>query len=460
MKTYLVIFGATGNLTMKKLLPALAMLHRQNVLPTDFHLHLISRSPYNTASYLDFAKASVQHPKDIDELAPFSTYQRFDYEQEASYVNLAKELNAEPSEVVFYLALGPDLFPLIARNLSTYGLVSKGSPHARIAFEKPFGDSLASAQQINTLVWTYFDESQLYRVDHYLGKEMIQNLLMIRFANPIFETNWNHTAIEKVTIIAKETEGVMNRGTYYDQAGAFIDMVQSHLLQMAALTAMEPPLSYDENGIRTQKVKVLNALRVETSLVTGQYEGYHQEKNIDPQSTTETFVAFKAFFDTPRWQNVPFYFVTGKKLDAKVSEIRIDYKWTLPANNPWSTQGVGSNQLIIRVAPEEGITFRLNVKAPGLTDHIQSMLMDYCHDCQYVGNHPEAYQRIIADLIKGQSTLFTRWDEIETAWTIVDAMRRQAPDVIIYRSWDDLKPHLEKVFHIKLDETTSHIAIQ
>lgn len=451
MSTRLVIFGATGNLTIKKLIPALAALVKQHALGPHPRIYFVARTPHTKESYVDWVKPQLTHPQEIDTIASFMTYLPFNFNALESYRQLKQSIGDEPGDVVFYLALGPDLFPHIAQQLSLSGLVRKGDLSRRIAFEKPFGDSLASAQSINALLWDYFDENQLYRVDHYLGKEMIQNILMIRFANMMFEANWNADTIEHVTIVAKETEGIMNRGSYYDQAGASIDMVQSHLMQMAALTAMEVPKSFSEHDIRAAKVTVLQQLTIDpSSIVTGQYEGYRQEKAVNPMSLTETFVAFRATINTPRWRDVPFYFVTGKKLDAKQSEIRIRYRDNPQLRQLWGSQTIVANELVIRVAPEEGVTFALNVKAPGLSNLVQPMAMDYCHDCQYVGNHPEAYQRILSDLVHGDSTLFTRWDEIETEWQLVDAMKLHAPDPITYRSIDDLRPLVEHTMHVTI----------
>ncbi|MDP2426363.1 MAG: glucose-6-phosphate dehydrogenase [Candidatus Izemoplasmatales bacterium] len=447
MRTYFAIFGATGNLTFKKLLPAFAALRTQGLLPEDTKIVLVARSSHTIESYLEMAKTQMKDQRDLDKIVDLLEYFQLDFASNAGYASLGELLNQTPnSKKVFYLAVGPELFARIAEGISSAGLVKKGNDSGRIAFEKPFGDDLESAQAINAMLWQFFDESQIYRVDHYLGKEMIQNILVMRFANRLFENNWNHLSIEKVSIIAKETEGVMNRGNYYDKAGALKDMIQSHLMQMGALVAMEAPLTYDEAGIREQKVEVLNYLTVQPKHVLfGQYHGYLQEKNIPSDSQTETFVAMKAFFNTPRWYGVPFYFLTGKKLNEKVSEIRIDFKHNANAQALWPNQPILKNQLIIRVAPEEGVTVRMNVKEPGLSDHINSMKLDYCHDCNYVGNKPEAYERLLLDLMRGVSTLFTRWDEIETAWQVVDAIKKQAPVLMVYESVQDLSLKIKKL---------------
>lgn len=446
MKPLFAIFGATGNLTFKKLLPALAALYHQGHLASHTQILLIGRSSHSVASYLEYAKTQMKDFDTIQEIIPMLSYFTLDFSSSASYQALSETIaSLGVDQKILYLAVGPELFEPIARQLSDVGIAPKGDLSSKIAFEKPFGENLETAKQINQLLWSYFEESQIYRVDHYLGKEMIQNLLVMRFANRVFENNWNHLSIEKVTIKAKETEGVMNRGNYYDKAGALKDMFQSHLLQMASLVAMESPETFDEAGIRKQKVDVLQYFSVHPKdVIFGQYPGYLDEKNIPSDSKTETFVALKGYFNTPRWYHVPFYFITGKKLEEKVSEIIIDFKHNPQVKSLWPSQDFVKNQLVIRVAPEEGVTFRLNVKQPGLSDHIQVMKMDYCHDCQYVGNKPEAYERLLLDLIRGVPTLFSRWDEIEASWEIVDKIKEVAKPLNRYQSLQELKTLVKK----------------
>lgn len=441
MKHYFAVFGATGNLMYKKLIPALAALQTQGLLPEDTTILCVGRSLHTLDSYLAVAKEQVKETIDWERFSTILEYFSMDFSAKASYERLYSHLKmTENSMRLFYLAVGPDLIPMIAKGIGESHLITKNDSLGRIVFEKPFGEDLLSAQSINKLLWGYFDESQIYRVDHYLGKEMIQNILVMRFANRLFEHNWNNTAIERVMIIAKETEGVMNRGNYYDHVGALKDMVQSHLMQMTALVAMEVPKSFDVDGIRAEKVNVLKHLSVNPNrIVFGQYEGYRDELNISPNSNTETFVFLETAIDTPRWRNVPFYFVTGKKLDEKRSTIIVDFRDNSQQLALWPTQPIIQNRLIISVAPHEGVSFRLNVKEPGLSTKIRSMVMDYCHDCDYVGNKPEAYERLILDLFRGNSTLFTRWDEIETAWKIVDEIKKTPQKTILYHSFENLK---------------------
>lgn len=445
MRTYLAVFGATGNLMYKKLLPAFAALQSKGLMPEDTKILCIGRQNHTLESYLTVAKGQIKEKIDWDKFIPILDYFQMDFDQADSYVRLHDYMNGNGrTERLFYLAVAPDLFPLIAKGISESHLIEKNDTTGRIVFEKPFGEDLKSAKSINALLWKYFDESQIYRVDHYLGKEMIQNILVMRFANRLFENSWNNQSIERVSIIAKETEGVMNRGNYYDHVGALKDMVQSHLMQMAALIAMEVPESFDVDGIRAEKVKVLKHVRIEPGdILTGQYEGYLDEKNIRPNSDTETFVFLRAFIDTPRWKGVPFVFFTGKKLDEKRSEIILDFKANSQQDNLWPSQTITKNQLVIRVAPGEGVTFRMNTKQHGLSNRILPMEMDYCHDCEYIGNKPEAYERLILDLIHGNSTLFTRWDEIETSWKNIDAILSFKSRPLIYRTISDLKAAIQ-----------------
>lgn len=441
MKTDIVVFGATGNLMYKKLLPAFASLVKKGHLNTDSRIVCVGRRPLSTEQYLELARSEVKVNVDWRLLSPFIQYFSMDLNQRKGYEMLAKNLKQNRAKKrIFYLAIAPELFGDVAQELNASNLVVKGNSLHKVGFEKPFGEDLASAKAINAMLWQYFEEKQIFRVDHYLGKEMIQNIMVMRFANRLFEQGWHHQAIEKVTIIAKESEGVMNRGGYYDSVGALKDMVQSHLLQMAALIAMEPPTSFDVEGIRDQKVEVIKKLRFDEKVILfGQYDGYKKEKNIDPKSITDTFVCLKATFDTTRWTGVPFYFITGKKLNTKVTEIIIDFKKGHHQDALYPDQALLSNRLIINVTPDEGVEFRMNIKRPGLSNKIRPVDMNRCYDCDLGGNSPEAYERIIVDLLEGNSTLFARWDEIESAWKLIDDVQKYRQIPYIYHSTDELK---------------------
>ncbi len=444
METIIAIFGSTGDLMYKKLLPALSMLIHQKRLKTPLQILAIGRRDYTTEAYLDQAKSLASKATHWEELEPYICYIKLDIENATSYaqLNALIQSNGKETDVIYYLAVPPNLFPVIARGISEAKLIEKGDQNRRIVFEKPFGEDFLSAQKINQKLWQYFDESQIYRIDHFLGKEMIQNILIVRFANMIFQSTWDHQSIESVKIIVKENEDIGTRGNYYDSIGALKDMVQNHLIQMLTFIAMEEPNSFDEQGIREEKVRLLKRLSVEKeSIIFGQYQGYRSHKNVAKNSQTETFVAFKATIDHPRWQNTPFYLLTGKRLNEKRSEIIITFKANSHVNKLWPNETLSKNKLIIRVAPDEGIYFQLNVKAAGLTNAVKDVPLDYCHTCQTPeGNVPEAYEKLLLDIIQKNPTLFPRWDEIETAWRVIDPIKKQRNTLTLYNDYDELMP--------------------
>ena len=450
MKTIITVFGSTGDLMYKKLLPALTNLIRRNRMNKDLEILCVGRRDYTTEDYIQEAKKQSLDTLEWKYIEPVIKYVKLDIKEKESYSTLNNIIkkNGQDLDVIFYLAVPPNLFPVIAEGISEAKLIEKNDPSRRIVFEKPFGEDLKSAQSINKKLWHYFDESQIYRIDHFLGKDMIQNILVIRFANMIFESTWDHESIESVYIIAKEKEDIGSRGNFYDNIGALKDMVQNHLMQMVSLIAMEEPATFDETGIRQEKVKVLKNLRIDTEdLILGQYQGYKDHDNVDQNSITETFVAFKATINNSRWNTTPFYFMTGKKLNEKRSEIIINFKPNTHVKKLWPDTDLSKNQLIIRVAPEEGIYFEFNVKSAGLTSDIKAIPMDYCHTCQIPdGNVPEAYEKLILDISNNNPTLFPRWDEIETAWAIIDALDKKLPKPFIYKDYDSLKPKLKNLF--------------
>lgn len=443
-----VIFGATGNLTYKKLLPALNRLLTNNSISRNTKIVCIGRRDFDTGAYIEDARGKTKDGIDWDLLGKSLRYYKMDVQVESDYLSLKKciEENCEmyTSNTIFYLATGPELFPVIARGISEAGLVQKGDSKGKVVFEKPFGEDLASAREYNEIVRKYFDEKQIYRIDHYLGKEMIQNILVVRFANRIFEEVWSKRGIKSVTILAKETEGVMNRGGYYDKSGALRDMVQNHIMQMLSLIAMEPLENFDTEAIRRNKVDVIRKLELECTreeMVVGQYEGYRKEKNIHPESKTETFVSLRAKVNTERWEGVPFHILTGKKLNEKRSEIIIEFLECGCKPMQWSNEGIEPNKLIIKVAPEDGITFQMNTKTPGLNFDVRPATLDYCHKCQVTGNLPEAYEKLLLDIMKGDATLFPRWDEIEYSWRFIDHVKKVIGDdePVEYGDFGDLE---------------------
>ncbi|MCF7925613.1 MAG: glucose-6-phosphate dehydrogenase [Candidatus Izimaplasma sp.] len=444
MKQGIMIFGSTGNLMYKKLIPAIDHLLKKGHIAEDTKIYAMARRDCTLEDYIQDAKDNMIDDVNWDKIEPLMEYIILDVNNVEDYKTIKTQIEDDGIEdLVIYLAVPPFLFPVIAKGISESGIIQKGDQTKRIVFEKPFGEDLASAKSINKDLWQYFDEKQIYRIDHYLGKEMIQNILMVRFANKIFEQVWNHESIAYVMIVAKEEESVLSRGNYYDKIGALKDMLQSHLLQMAALVAMEAPETYTSEAIKEEKVAVLKALKlVPKDIILGQYKGYKKEDKVDPNSNTETFVFAQASIDNDRWRGVPFYFMTGKKLDEKRSEIIVQFKTSDKINTMWPEENTKNNRLQIEVAPDEGVVFQFNVKNPGLSNKLTSAKLDYCHSCQAVDNTPEAYERLLLDLLKQNRTLFTRWDEIETTWTIVEKASKRRRTLFTYDTFDDVKEEI------------------
>ena len=435
----LVIFGGAGDLSFRKLLPALYMAHLHGRLTPDARIIAIGRQSWTRDEYVAFIDA--HSPAFIEESAfSASDWQNFlarlnyvgmDVTQESDYAKL-KALCAQPALRVFYLATAPSLFTQICANLSGAGLVDA---QARVVLEKPLGTDLASARAINTEVARYFDEQQIYRIDHYLGKETVQNLMVLRFGNAIFEPLWRAPYIKSVQITVAETVGVGSRAGFYDGAGAMRDMVQNHLLQLLCIVAMEPPISLDADDVRDEKLKVLRSLKkmdladIKRDTVRGQYaagasdgaaaKGYLEEDNVPPDSRTETFVALRAHINNARWANVPFFLRTGKRLQKRQSEIIIEF-----ADQPFSIFGAVANhepnRLIISLQPEETIQLAMMVKEPGsgMTLHPVKLSLDLQSSSDK--RRAEAYERLLIDVIKGRLTHFMRRDELEAAWMWVE----------------------------------------
>lgn len=439
MKNYLIIFGSTGNLMYKKLFPAISSLLQKKLFPDNLKIIAVARRDCTLEDYLEEAKQQATSKVNWEEIAKRIEYFKLDINTKEHYVKLANRVGSKDSLKMIYLAVPPKLISPIAKGIYDGGLVQKGNSNERIVFEKPFGEDLESAKHINQMLWSYFDEKQIYRIDHYLGKEMIQNILTVRFANRLFQESWSNHAIESITLIAKESEGVLTRAAYYDKVGAIKDMVQSHLMQMAALIAMEEPKTLNANDIRDQKVQAIKQLEFEEPLLFGQYDGYLSEDGVDQNSNTETLFFAKAIVHSKRFDGVPFYFLTGKNLGEKCSEIIIKFKQGDYQDKLWTSTKIPNNMLIIKIAPEDGIAFQMNTKAPGLDSTIEKASLDYCHACQAVGNLPEAYEKLLLDLYNGQTTLFARWDEIETAWEKVTKIDKEAYPMFTYKSYEDVK---------------------
>lgn len=437
-----ILFGTTGDLAYKKLFPALRILHDNGDLPPSATILGVGRRPWSDADYRARIAESIlaaapggSPPADVFLQRFF--YHEMDMRDASAYEGLrthADELAATHgfgANRLFFLATAPDLFPIVSDNLGRTQLAS-GDGFRRLMVEKPFGRDLASARSFNEGLRRRFDESEIYRIDHYLGKEMLQNILVLRFANRLFEPVWRREHIDHVQITVRESLGVDQRGNYYDHAGALRDMVQNHLMQLLTLLAMEKPGCFETACVRDEKVKVLRSLRpfrsdrIEGEAVLAQYgpsaagRGYRQEPGVDPRSSTETFAALKLRIDNERWQDVPFYIRTGKALDRSDAVIAIVFKKELyglmdPFDEP--------NVLILRIQPLEGVDLRFNIKQPGTMSTITQVDMDFCQSCRFPGQSPDAYVRLIHDAWTGDLGLFTHWDEIEAAWKLIDSLQ-------------------------------------
>ncbi len=435
----IVIFGGAGDLSFRKLLPALYMAHLHTRLEADTRIIAVGRQKWTRDEYLTFI--DKQSPAFIEESA-FNAdewriflqrlhYVSMDVTQASDYAQL-KTLCQAPALRVFYLATAPGLFTQICEQLSAAGLIDA---HARVVLEKPLGTDLASARAINTEVARYFDEQQIYRIDHYLGKETVQNLMVLRFGNAIFEPLWRAPYIKSVQITVAEAVGVGSRAGFYDGAGALRDMVQNHLLQLLCIVAMESPISFGADDVRDEKLKVLRSLRkmdladIKRDTVRGQYtagasegaavKGYKEEDNVPANSRTETFVALRANINNARWANVPFFLRTGKRMQKRQSEIIIEF-----ADQPFSIFGATPNhepnRLIISLQPEESIHLQMMVKEPGSGMNLHPVKLGLDLQQSSDKRRAEAYERLLMDVIKGRLTHFMRRDELEAAWTWVE----------------------------------------
>lgn len=446
----LVIFGATGDLTHRKLMPALYKLELEGTSPNNLNIVAIGRRDYNNEVYINEIKDSFNKYTKIqinnqvfEKFSKKIKYLQMDYSTDADYNILKTYLDEQnvngDMQNIFYLAVSPEHFENIVKSLKNHGLGETNVNHPRLVIEKPFGSDLASAQFLNDRIVEVFSEENTYRIDHYLGKEMLQNMMVIRFSNIMFEPVWNNKYIKKVIINSSETIGIGSRGNYFENFGIIRDMVQSHLLQLMSLIAMDRPKSLKTNDIRDEKIKVLKALKpltneeLKTNIIRGQYETYKSEKNVSKDSLTETYVAFKAFIDNERWQGVPFYIRTGKKLPRKSTEIIIEFK---DVENQLYTNAE-PNILVFKIQPDEGLFLSFNTKRVGNTTELVPVKMDFCQNCEVGFNSPEAYERLLYDVMRGDATLFARWDEVEYSWkfidSIIDYWKKENPKLHIYK---------------------------
>lgn len=437
MHTLFVVFGATGDLMKKKLFPSFYNIYRKN--PTVSVLG-VGRKELDDESFREMNNtilSSYENKKFQEEVF----YQQISYTEQESYVHLKEKIDLLKQEkknlqVIFYLAMPPHLFNPIMQNLKIQGLDSIEEYQTKIVFEKPFGVDLKSARELNTNILKAFKESQVYRIDHYLGKEAVQNFLTLRFANSFFEPLWNNHYIDNIQITGFETIGIEGRGGYYDESGALKDMLQNHLLQMLSLIAMEPPATLDAKHIRDEKVKVFEAIHhlekdIEGHIAYGQYSqgvvegekviGYREEEGIPKDSNTETYVALRVFIDNWRWKGVPFYLRTGKRMQKKGTTVVVEFK-KLPQLLYNSKDTVDTNKLIIHIQPDASISMEFNVKTPGVSNKVDPVIAEFDHREFFGLDTPEAYEVLFNEIIKGDQSLFARLDGVEEAWRIVDTI--------------------------------------
>jgi glucose-6-phosphate 1-dehydrogenase len=468
-----VIFGATGDLTHRKLVPALYNLQRERLLPPGFNVIGFARRDWTDDffrdSLLEDARQFSRSGVDDTLWASFAEgifYVQSSFDDPAGYEALARRLTELDEQRgaggnrLFYLATPPESYSTIIQQLGAAGLArSPSGGWVRIIVEKPFGRDLSSARALNAEVHHVFDESQVYRIDHYLGKETVQNILVFRFANGIFEPLWDRSYVDHIQITVAETVGVEGRGGYYEHAGALRDMVQNHLMQLLTLTAMEPPVGYRADAVRDEKVKVLRAIRPVAPEVVGEYTvrgqygpgtvngqaapGYREESGVAPDSRTETYIALQFFVDNWRWAGVPFFLRTGKRLPKRASEIAIQFRQApLMLFDTGPLNDIEPNVLTIKVQPDEGITLRFSSKVPGQDNQIRPVTMDFRYNASFGVESPEAYERLLLDAMLGDSTLFTRSDEVEASWSLITPIHQgwdaaPAPDFANYEagSW-------------------------
>jgi glucose-6-phosphate 1-dehydrogenase len=440
----LVIFGASGDLTRRKLLPAIYNLAETGLLPDRFAIVGVARPSVTEADYrrqmrdrVTDAEGEPLEPEKWTRIEERLHYVSGEFHEDRLYQSLGallSDLGARysiPPNYLFYFAIPPDLFPTVANRLAASGLAHEGDGWRRVIVEKPFGYDLESAQALNARLTAGFRESQIYRIDHYLGKETVQNILAFRFANGIFEPIWNRRYVSHVQMTVAEEDGIGSRGAYYDKAGALRDIVQNHMFQLLTLVAMEPPISFRAEDVRDEKVKVLHAVpaltpdAVSRDVVRGQYEGYRHEANVAPDSRTETFVAMRLNVDNWRWAGVPFYLRTGKKLARRDTHVAVQFKrapFTLFRDTP--VECTNPNVLVLRIQPDEGISLSFDAKVPGPLERLETVTMDFSYKDHFKQEPSTGYETLLFEAMTGDQTLFHRMDMVEAGWQIVEPVLR------------------------------------
>ncbi|MGY1842736.1 glucose-6-phosphate dehydrogenase [Modestobacter sp. SYSU DS0875] len=449
----LVVFGITGDLSRKKLLPAVYDLANRGLLPTNFALLGFARRDWGDVEFSELARSAArEHARTPwreevwERLANSVRFVQGSFDDDNAFDELAENLaelegsHGIGGNAAFYLSIPPALFPVVLKQMQRTGM-AESTPERwrRVVVEKPFGTDLASSRELNALVDSVFTADDVFRIDHYLGKETVQNLLALRFANTLFEPIWNGHHVDSVQITMAEDVGIGGRAGFYEKTGAARDVLQNHLLQLLALTAMEEPVEFSAEEIRTEKLKVLRAISIpadgdmERFAIRGQYEqgwlagqrakGYQQEEGVDPESTTETYAAVRLGVETRRWAGVPFYLRTGKRLPRRVTEIALSFRRAphLPFA-PTDTEELGHNQLVIRVQPDEGVTLKFGSKVPGSVMEVRDVAMDFLYGEQFTEASPEAYERLLLDVLLGDATLFPRNAEVEASWAVIDPL--------------------------------------
>lgn len=447
----MVIFGATGDLTGRKLLPALYSLSHDGELPTKFACVGFARRDKSDDDFRNEMKKAVSSYSRIkpgsddswDSFAESLYYHRSEFDNDEGYESLSKMLadidqkKGTQGNRIYYLSVPPSYFPQIIEKLYKHKLIyphEETGPWSRIIVEKPFGHDLKSAQELQKQITKYLDEQQIYRIDHYLGKETVQNLMVFRFTNPIFESLWNNRHIDHIQITAAEELGIGTRGHFFEEAGNLRDIVQNHMMQLLSLVGMEPPNHLNAASIRSEKVKLMEAIRPYTpsqlgaNIVRGQYGpgyingedvlGYRQEKDVNPQSNVETYVATELFIDNWRWAGVPFFLRSGKRLPKRATEIAITFKRAPGFIQQFDERRTTANVLVIRIQPDEGISLKFNCKVPGLHSPLQPVKMDFLYGAFFGSSPPEAYERLLCDCMAGDNTLFASFDEVIASWKL------------------------------------------